>query len=237
MAENFLDNRDDIEKEFDNQLLEDSEYSEDFVSEDVDVTGEEITGEVTDAVTVDNPDEESNPDNGDEVGNLRIQNKNYHKTITSDEAAELRKDLERKNAELEVAREKLREAREAGDLSENEAYTHFKGVVYGLESDIISIENELKTSHIVDNENSDKVIGKGSKVHLVIKDISGILPTEDLTVTIVSEGHGGISSDGSIKIPSNSEVYRNMADRQSGSFDLTGTDGNNYNYTFELIRG
>lgn len=211
---------DDIEREFEGQLLDDSEY-EDISGDTPEVSEENLTEEAPDSM---------------DIGAARIVNKDYVKTISSIEYKELKEELEKKTEELKIAREKLNEAKAAGDLSENEAYTHFRGVVSGLESDIINISNEINNSKVVDNNTSNKVIGRGSRVHLTVTDNSGVMPAEDIEVVIVSEGHGGII-DGKVRIPENSEVYRRMADSQSGEFDLTGLDGNNYHYKYSIIRG
>lgn len=237
----YRDDRDEEEILFDSQLLDDSEYGEEVNSEDDGFNGDDtsISGEDTvqgDADEDIDGTEEADSDDG--IGNRKIRNSAYVKTITSDEERELKVKLNALIEELKVAREKLEEARAAGDLSENEAYTHFRGVVSGLEHDIASIEQELKTSHVDDSYKNSTTIDRGSKVHLVIKDKAGVLPTTDVVVTIASEGHGGIVAEtGEVKIPTNSEVFRHMADKRSGTFELTGTDGNNYTYSFEIVRG
>ena len=226
MDRNYEDIRDDFEKEFDSQY-----YDEEVIDENEDNN---------DSLKIDtgNKEVEESDDTSDEASGGRIVNASYIKEITSAEERELKRELAKKKEELVDAREKLNKARSDGDLSENEAYVHFRELVSSLESDINSIENELKTSKIVDNASSNSFIGVGSKVHLIITSQDNICPRQDLTVTIVSEGHGGIIPDtGEIRVPNNSEVYRNMADMQVGEFDLTGTDGNSYHYKFELVRG
>lgn len=216
----------------DDEELEVTEYRGELEEEDAD-----DVDTADSSVDVDS-EEIVEMDDFSDVGSIRIENSNYTKSITRQEYNNLTNELAKKKAELEVAREDLKDARAAGDLSENEAYTHFKGVVAGLESDISAIEHEIKISVVVDTVNNSEIITKGSKVHLVITDNNGVLPTEEMDITIVSEGHGGIDENsGEIKVPENSEVYRNMVDMKSGSFDLTGTDGNSYHYVFNIVRG
>lgn len=172
----------------------------------------------------------------DEDSSYSISKKTYSKTITAAEEEELKNELERKKANLTIAREKLNEAIEDGDLSENEKYSHFKEVVHGLEHDIMEIERELRQSIVVKSSDRMRAICKGSSVHIVITSQINIMPPEDIIVEIVSQGHGGIDESGKIKVPENSEVYRNMRDTQHGKFTLTGTDGNNYDYVYEMVR-
>lgn len=228
MGEDYIDNRDEIEIEFD-ERFEGEEQESTLDPDDVIQKEQVVSGDD------DNGDSELGAE--EDIGDLRIKSKNYHKTITSSEAREIKNEIAQKEKELEEARVKMQEKREDGDLSENEAYHYFKDKVAGLEADIVNLTNELKSSIISDVSSNSNVIGKGSKVHIVITDDSGIMKPEDIIIEIVSEGHSGITSpDAPVKVPENSEVYRKMEGKVSGDFILTGTDGNNYKYNFEMVR-
>jgi len=228
-----IDTRDEYEVEFDSRFSEEESLEQtEFNDTDSDGLGND-SGSVSDS----GEDIELDTDSEDAVGDLRIHNKNYRKTITQAEAEEIRKTIEAKKAELEEARAKMQEKKEDGDLSENEAYHYWKDKVYSLEGDIMKLDKELRTSNVITVTGANKSIMKGSVVHLVIEDVAGIMPTEDLTIEIVSEGHSGIGANGIVKVPENSEVYRRMEGKTSDNFILTGTDGNNYKYSFELVGG
>lgn len=211
---------------------EESSDASDLVTDD-----EEFSGASSVTSTDYDGDPESNPDE-EEIGDYRIHNSGYKKSITSSEANELKRKISELTAELNELMPRYNAAVEMGDLRENSAYEILSEKKKVLEQSIAEMDRELKTSQVVDNQDSLVAIGKGSKVHLTITDPKGIMKPEIVYVEIVSEGHGGIPEDGStyVRVPVNSEVYRNMADKQSGSFVLTGTDGNNYNYQFEIVR-
>lgn len=213
----FVDTRDDFEIDFDDRF--NSDESEDLT------------------VGNDDGDMELSLDDEDYIGDRRIRSKSKISFITREEYNELTNALRRKKTELEEAVVKMNEKKEDGDLSENEAYHYWKDKVYSLNGDISKLENDIKTSKVTAVTGANKTIGKGSRVHVVIEDINGVIPAEDLTILIVSSGHSGISDDGIVKVPENSEVFKRMEGKTSGNFNLTGTDGNNYKYKFELVGG
>lgn len=213
----FVDTRDDFEIDFDDRFNSDG--------------AEDLTAGNTEG------DMELSLDDEDYIGDRRIRSKNKISFITREEYNELTNTLRKKKLELEEAVVKMNEKKEDGDLSENEAYHYWKDKVYSLNGDIAKLENDIKTSKVTAVTGANKTIGKGSRVHVVIEDINGVIPAEDLTILIVSSGHSGISDDGVVKVPENSEVFKRMEGKTSGNFNLTGTDGNNYKYKFELVGG
>ena len=230
MNMDLTDNRDEFEVEFDAQF-EEEEVEATLDPDDV-IQQEQVQDTTSEYIA-----EESDADTEDFVGDLRIKNKSTHKTITTAEANDIKAEIAKKEKELEEARVKMQEKREDGDLSENEAYHYFKDKVAGLEADIAALTDELRSSIISDVSSGSNTICKGSKVHIVITDVNGIMKPEDIIIEIVSKGHSGITSEeGPVKVPENSEVYRKMEGKVSGDFILTGTDGNNYSYKFELVR-
>ncbi len=211
---------DDIEMEFDNNF------------EDIDDNQENTDNEVNN----DDSDDEIIESNVNDSSTGVIDDK-YKKKISSEEARELSQKLEHKLEELKEADREVSRTRAFGDLSENEAYDHAKTVLRELQYDIEKIKYELSHSIVEDNKNSNKVIGRGSKVDITITDPKNIMKTQNVRVIIVSAGHGELLDTGELKIPDTSEVYRKMEDKQDGQFNLTGTDGNVYHYEFRIVRG
>lgn len=217
----YLDTRDDYEIEFDSRFNNE---------ESTDVEYSNTTDRIEDDIEISMDEEES-------VVNRRIKSKNHVSYISKEEYNELNNTLKDKKLELKEAKENMNEKKEDGDLSENEAYHYWKDKVYSLEGDIIRLENDIKNSRVTSLVGSNKSISKGSSVHIVVEDVNGVMPKEDINVIIVSSGHSGIMPDGTVKVPENSEVFKRMEGKTSGKFNLTGTDGNSYMYRFELIGG
>lgn len=161
----------------------------------------------------------------------------HSRILTTAEYNQLNSDVQSKMKELDEARVHLEDARAEGDLRENSAFETWSDNVRRIEQDIAQMTQILNSCTINDNVNTDKEIGKGSRVRLYIVDKNGDREATDVVVTIVSEGFGGISESGEVMMPENSDIYRHMAGMISGSFDTTGTDGVNYHYDFEILRG
>ena len=221
VGKDYLDTRDDYEIEFDSRFNND---------ESIDAEYSNTTDRVEDDIEISMDEEES-------VVDRRIKSKNHISYISKEEYNELNNTLKDKKLELKEAKENMNEKKEDGDLSENEAYHYWKDKVYSLEGDIIRLENDIKNSRVTSLVGSNKSISKGSSVHIVVEDVNGVMPKEDINVIIVSSGHSGIMPDGTVKVPDNSEVFKRMEGKTSGKFNLTGTDGNSYMYKFELIGG
>lgn len=221
VGKDYLDTRDDYEIEFDSRFNNE---------ESIDAEYSNTTDRVEDDIEISMDEEES-------VVDRRIKSKNHISYISKEEYNELNNTLKDKKLELKEAKENMNEKKEDGDLSENEAYHYWKDKVYSLEGDIIRLENDIKNSRVTSLVGSNKSISKGSSVHIVVEDVNGVMPKEDINVIIVSSGHSGIMPDGTVKVPDNSEVFKRMEGKTSGKFNLTGTDGNSYMYKFELIGG
>lgn len=219
----------------DELFLDDSGFEDEESSDSQFVEDEE--SEANDASNGDDDSDIESDSLSDDIGDLHIHSKGRIKDITQHEADEMKAELAEKMAALEVATKALNKAYEDGDIRENAAYEHYSEVTRGLQHDILALENELKSSRIVTSNAGNDVIRKGSRVHLTVTDFAGLMSPQDIMLEIVSEGHGGIPENSDIvRVPENSEVYRNMEDKSSGEFTLTGTDGNNYKYKFEIVR-
>lgn len=221
VGKDYLDTRDDYEIEFDSRFNNE---------EGIDVEYSNTTDMIEDDIEISMDEEEA-------VVDRRIKSKNHISYISKEEYNELNNTLKDKKLELKEAKENMNEKKEDGDLSENEAYHYWKDKVYSLEGDIIRLENDIKNSRVTSLVGSNKSISKGSSVHIVVEDVNGVMPKQDINVIIVSSGYSGIMPDGTVKVPDNSEVFKRMEGKTSGKFNLTGTDGNSYMYKFELIGG
>ena len=90
-------------------------------------------------------------------------NKNY--SITANGKKELEKELELLKARRGEIADKIAEARDFGDLSENAEYDQAKNEQAQVEEKIAKLENMIRNSIVIDEENKDKdVVNIGSVV-------------------------------------------------------------------------
>lgn len=99
------------------------------------------------------------------------------------------------NKRSEVA-EKIKEAREQGDLSENAEYDAAKDEQRDIEARIEEIENILKNAEVVDEDDIDtKTINVGCKVKLLDKEYDEELEFKIVGSTEASSLNGMISNE------------------------------------------
>ena len=99
------------------------------------------------------------------------------------------------NKRSEVA-EKIKEAREQGDLSENAEYDAAKDEQRDIEARIEEIENILKNAEVVDEDDVDtKTISVGCKVRLLDKEYDEELEFKIVGSTEASSLNGMISNE------------------------------------------
>ncbi len=99
------------------------------------------------------------------------------------------------NKRSEVA-EKIKEAREQGDLSENAEYDAAKDEQRDIEARIEEIENILKNAEVVDEDDIDtKTINVGCKVILLDKEYDEELEFKIVGSTEASSLNGMISNE------------------------------------------
>ena len=99
------------------------------------------------------------------------------------------------NKRSEVA-EKIKEAREQGDLSENAEYDAAKDEQRDIEARIEEIENILKNAEVVDEDDVDtKTISVGCKVTLLDKEYDEELEFKIVGSTEASSLNGMISNE------------------------------------------
>ena len=109
----------------------------------------------------------------------------------------LEKELEdlKVNKRAEVA-EKIKEAREQGDLSENAEYDAAKDEQRDIEARIEEIENILKNAEVVDEDDVDtKTISVGCKVRILDKEYDEELELKIVGSTEASSLNGMISNE------------------------------------------
>ncbi|PIY97008.1 MAG: transcription elongation factor GreA [Candidatus Kerfeldbacteria bacterium CG_4_10_14_0_8_um_filter_42_10] len=87
--------------------------------------------------------------------------------ITKEGLAKLKKDLEYLKTEKrkEIA-ERIREAKELGDLSENAEYTEAKEEQAFVEGKIIELEYVIKNSQVIESDKKSDCVRVGSKIKL-----------------------------------------------------------------------
>ena len=91
--------------------------------------------------------------------------------VTKERLEELKTELERlkKDERNEIA-ERLKRAKEYGDLSENSEYTAAKDEQTRLESQIIELENILRNSEIIKKTGGKEIVQIGSTIEIKRKD-------------------------------------------------------------------
>lgn len=91
--------------------------------------------------------------------------------VTKERFEELKNELERlKKEERSKIAERLKRAKEYGDLSENSEYTAAKDEQARLENQIIELENVLRNSEIIKKTNGKGIVQIGSTIEIKRKD-------------------------------------------------------------------
>ncbi len=130
--------------------------------------------------------------------------------LTKEGKEELEKRLEYlKGVKRAEITERIKEAREHGDLSENAEYDAAKTEQGLIEGEILEIEEKLKHAVIIkDNDGKTGVVSLGSKVDLV-DDETGELATYEITGTTEADVEAG-------KISNESPVGNALLGRKAG---------------------
>jgi transcription elongation factor GreA len=107
----------------------------------------------------------------------------------------------------EVA-QRIREAREFGDISENTEYDDAKNEQAMLEARIASLEDKLRSATVIDaSQVTNEMVGVGSVVH--VKDEKG----KSVKYTIVGSAE---ASPGEMKLSNESPVGKALVGRKRG---------------------
>ena len=120
--------------------------------------------------------------------------------LTKEGKEELEKRLEylklQKRAEIT---ERIKTAREFGDLSENAEYDAAKNEQAMIEGEILEIENKLKYAVIIKDDQAKKgTVSLGSKVDFIDEDLGELLSYEIVGTTEADVEAGRISNESPI---------------------------------------
>ena len=129
--------------------------------------------------------------------------------LTPEGLEKLKKEIEYLSTDKrrEVA-ERIKEAREFGDISENSEYDDAKNEQAMLEARIATLEDELRSASVINaSELSADVVRVGSQVH--VKDDNG----KSLTYTIVGSTEADPSEN---KLSNESPVGKALVGRKKG---------------------
>ncbi|HCA22328.1 MAG TPA: transcription elongation factor GreA [Lachnospiraceae bacterium] len=130
----------------------------------------------------------------------------------------------------EVA-QKIKEAREQGDLSENAEYDAAKDEQRDIEARIEEIEQILKNSEVIDEDSLDKeTVNFGGTVH--IKDIDS---KEEYKYMIVGSTEADVLNG---KISNESPIGKALIGRKAGQTVIVNTPSGTFNYKIlDFTRG
>ena len=112
--------------------------------------------------------------------------------LTKEGKEELEKRLEYlKFEKRKEITERIKVAREFGDLSENAEYDAAKNEQAMIEGEILEIENKLKYAVIIKDEGKNGVVSLGSKVDFVMADEPDSVDTYEIVGTTEADVEAG----------------------------------------------
>ena len=112
--------------------------------------------------------------------------------LTKEGKEELEKRLEYLKLEKrKEITERIKVAREFGDLSENAEYDAAKNEQAMIEGEILEIENKLKYAVIIKDEGKNGVVSLGSKVDFVMADAPDEVATYEIVGTTEADVEAG----------------------------------------------
>ena len=134
--------------------------------------------------------------------------------LTKEGKEELEKRLEYlKFEKRKEITERIKVAREFGDLSENAEYDAAKNEQAMIEGEILEIENKLKYAVIIKDEGKNGIVSLGSKVDFVMADDDSEVDTYEIVGTTEADVEAGrISNESPI---GNALLGRKKGDRVS----------------------
>lgn len=134
--------------------------------------------------------------------------------LTKEGKEELEKRLEYlKFEKRKEITERIKVAREFGDLSENAEYDAAKNEQAMIEGEILEIENKLKYAVIIKDEGKNGIVSLGSKVDFVMADDPEEVDTYEIVGTTEADVEAGrISNESPI---GNALLGRKKGDRVS----------------------
>lgn len=142
--------------------------------------------------------------------------------LTADGAADLKNELEKLIAERGAIADRIKSARELGDLAENAEYQSARAEQDRNESRISELEHILQNLEIIASPNGDNKVQLGSKVKLQSADnkhkafqVVGTLEADPLEGKISDESPIGklllgkkVGAEVEIKTPTETAVYK-----------------------------
>ena len=136
-----------------------------------------------------------------------------------------------KNVRRKEIAQKIKEAREQGDLSENAEYDAAKDEQRDIEARIEEIEQILKNSEVIDEDSLDKeTVNFGGTVH--IKDIDS---KEEYKYMIVGSTEADVLNG---KISNESPIGKALIGRKAGQTVIVNTPSGTFNYKIlDFTRG
>ena len=112
--------------------------------------------------------------------------------LTKEGKEELEKRLEYlKFEKRKEITERIKVAREFGDLSENAEYDAAKNEQAMIEGEILEIENKLKYAVIIKDEGKNGIVSLGSKVDFVMADAPDEVDTYEIVGTTEADVEAG----------------------------------------------
>ena len=136
--------------------------------------------------------------------------------VTKERFDELKAELERlKKEERNEIAERLKRAKEYGDLSENSEYTAAKDEQARLESQIIEMENIIRNSEIIKKTSGKGIVQIGSTIEIKRKD-------KTFKYTIVGSQEANPESN---LISNESPLGRSFLDKKAGDIVKIETPG------------
>lgn len=150
-----------------------------------------------------------------------------HTILTQEGYEKLVNELNRlKNIERQRAVDRLKKAREMGDLSENSEYAAAKEALSFIDSRILTIEEVLKQAKVVNHHMGHQVVEVGSVVEVESKDVKEVF-------TIVGELEADIAKK---KLSISSPLGKNLTGKKRGENVVVQTPGGTVSYTILAIR-
>ena len=147
--------------------------------------------------------------------------------VTKERLEELKAELERlKKEERSEIAERLKRAKEYGDLSENSEYTAAKDEQARLESQIIELENIIRNSEIIKKISGKEIIQIGSTIEVKRKD-------KIFEYTIVGSQEANPESN---LISNESPLGRAFLDKKAGDIVKIETPGGMVEYKIIKIK-
>ena len=150
-----------------------------------------------------------------------------HTVLTQEGYEKLVNELNRlTNIKRQRAVDRLKKAREMGDLSENSEYAAAKEALSFIDSRIFTIEEVLKQAKVANHHTGHQVVEVGSVVEVESQGVKEVF-------TIVGELEADIAKK---KLSISSPLGKNLTGKKTGEKVVVQTPGGTVSYTILAIR-